>query len=230
MVSVRRLYGMEGYGVYWAIMEMLSTSNGYTMPAEYEQIAEELGVSKELVKHIVEDHGLFEVSDGGFCSPSLGEEMSKKDKVRESKSKAGLIGMQSRWSNKKIPQSPQTIGDNQVHQEAAVPVASPASDVLAKTIPELEQMALSDLDGNCEWTTSILRLYHLEPQQLRQLLTTFTLHLTAGGVTVKTVSDYRHHLSSWIRIQIQKKYESTNSTTQQRRTVTRSTEQPGADF
>ena len=98
MVSVRCLYGMEGYGVYWAIMEILSASDGYSLPTEYEQIAKELSVTTELVRHIVEDHGLFVVSDGQFHSQRLSVEMGRKDRISEARREAGTIGMKSRWS------------------------------------------------------------------------------------------------------------------------------------
>lgn len=128
MVSVRCLYGMGGYGVYWAIMEMLSMSEEYRLSkAEYASIAEELNVPEELVAHIVEDHGLFVVSDGYFQSKRISEEMGHKEKVSEAKRRAGMIGMKSRYEKNKpsqdvktqdpIPTSPQPEnGDSQVRK------------------------------------------------------------------------------------------------------------------
>lgn len=105
IVSVRRLYGMEGYGVYWAIMEMLSAGDGYMLPTEYGTIAEELNVTAKLVEHIVEDHGLFIVADGMFHSQRLTDEMSHKEKISEVKRQAGIIGMKSRYDKNKPAQA-----------------------------------------------------------------------------------------------------------------------------
>ena len=98
LLLVRRRYGMEGYGIYWAIVEMLREAKGYVLPADYTQIAWELHVAEDLIAHIIEDFDLFVVSEDGFYSQRLTDEMTKRDEISESKRKAGILGMKSRWS------------------------------------------------------------------------------------------------------------------------------------
>lgn len=110
LVAVRRNCGMEGYGVYWAIIEMLRDSDGYSLALEYAPIAWELHVSESLVKSIIEDYGLFVISNDVFYSHRLSSEMTHLEEVSKTRSKSGQIGMKSRWgeSKNKPTQAPQT--------------------------------------------------------------------------------------------------------------------------
>ncbi|MBR1785302.1 MAG: DUF4373 domain-containing protein [Bacteroidales bacterium] len=99
LLSIRRGYGMEGYGVYWAIIEKLRETAEYSLPTDYSYIAWELHVSEELVKHIVEEHELFIVEDGEFRSIRLCKDMKEESKKKEARRIAGIKGMQSRWGN-----------------------------------------------------------------------------------------------------------------------------------
>jgi hypothetical protein len=74
----------------------------------------------------------------------------------------------------------------------------------------------------CEWANSLYRLYRIQPLQLNDYLTLFTDHCTAQGEEYKTLSDYRKHLTSWLRYRINdlKKQPNGQSTTQQRQQVT----------
>lgn len=100
LLAVRIRHGMEGYGVYWAIMEILRDANNYTIKQDYQSISWELHISEELIKTIVEDFGLFDVQDGMIKSVKLCCEMEEADRRKEARRKSGILGMQSRWGNK----------------------------------------------------------------------------------------------------------------------------------
>ena len=110
ILSVRKMHGMEGYGVYWAIVEKLRVAKGYMLETDYSTIAWELHIGEELVRSIVEDYGLFVVSDGHFFSQRLTDDMLKRDEKSEKCRRAGKLGMQSRWDNTENQplQAPQT--------------------------------------------------------------------------------------------------------------------------
>lgn len=97
LLEVRRKHGMEGYGVYWALLEMLRSATDYTLPTDYESIAWELRVEDDVIRRIVEDYGLYLVDKGSFKSIELCKEMDVVEASRARKSMAGKRGMQSRW-------------------------------------------------------------------------------------------------------------------------------------
>ena len=100
LLNVRRNHGMEGYGVYWAIVEKLRESKNYTLTDDYDSIAWDLRVEEGLVKSIIEKYGLFVIEDGMIRSPRLCVDMEEWDNKKEARRQAGIIGMKARWSGK----------------------------------------------------------------------------------------------------------------------------------
>jgi hypothetical protein len=94
--AVRRRHGMEGYGVYFAILEMMRGTTSYMCPVAYEDIAYEICVTPDLVKSVVEDFGLFGFTEDGksFYSESFLERMTIKDGVSAKRSQAA----KTRWN------------------------------------------------------------------------------------------------------------------------------------
>jgi uncharacterized protein YdaU (DUF1376 family) len=88
-------HGMEGFGIFWAIVENLYT-NGNCLPTDYEMIAFDLRTAPEKVKSIVEDFQLFFIANNTFKSKSVDRRLKelklKSDKAKESARK--------RWDSK----------------------------------------------------------------------------------------------------------------------------------
>jgi len=85
--------GYEGYGVYWAIIEMLRDATNYELETQYKRIAFALNCSSELVEKVINDHKLFTIEDDIFYSESLLHRM----KIRENKSKKARESARKRW-------------------------------------------------------------------------------------------------------------------------------------
>lgn len=102
ILAVRMKHGMEGYGIYFAIIEKLLESTDYILLKDYNMIAFELRASAEKVKSVIEDFGLFEFTEDGklFYSKSLIDRMDTLEEKREKRSEAGKKGAESRWKNR----------------------------------------------------------------------------------------------------------------------------------
>jgi hypothetical protein len=111
IVAVRLKYGMEGYGVYFAILERLGESSDYIHVKDYNIISFDLRVGNSLVKSIIEDFGLFEFTEDGkhFYSVSFNERMKPLNDLREKRSNAGKAGMEKRWKLKQTDNSVITV-------------------------------------------------------------------------------------------------------------------------
>jgi len=96
LIRLRQKHGASGYGVYWMLIERLRDEEGYTSDRDYEMISFDLRVDVEVIRSVVEDFGLFELSEDGkyFHAPGLDERMELKD-VR---SAAGKKGAANRWN------------------------------------------------------------------------------------------------------------------------------------
>ena len=101
ILALRMKHGWAGYGLFWAIIEKLRESTDYTYPKDYEIIAYDLRSDTGIIKSIIEDFGLFEISDKQniFFSKSLIRRMAVMDDKKAKKQLAGSIGAAKRWQN-----------------------------------------------------------------------------------------------------------------------------------
>jgi hypothetical protein len=80
-------HGMTGYGVYWALVEDLY-NNANAMRTDYDCIAYDLRCDVNLVKTVIEDFNLFQITGNCFSSESVARRLfmrnEKSDKARES--------------------------------------------------------------------------------------------------------------------------------------------------
>ena len=94
LMKVRMKYGMEGYGVYFGIIEILREQAEYTLLFDdLESISFDLRVDLEKVEDIVSNYNLFVIEGMSmFYSKSLKRRMEKLDLIKEKRSEAGRIG------------------------------------------------------------------------------------------------------------------------------------------
>lgn len=100
VIRLRMRLGWEGYGLYWALIEMLRDANNYQLETEYETIAFELRTECERISEIVNDFELFSVEDGLFWSVSLVDRMRPLDEKKAKNKKIAVEG----WVKRKAKQ------------------------------------------------------------------------------------------------------------------------------
>ena len=89
-----RKHGMEGYGIFWAIVEMLY-NNANALRTDYEGIAFDVRTNCEKIESIVNDFDLFIVDGDTFGSMSIERRLNeRKEKSRKAKESASC-----RWNN-----------------------------------------------------------------------------------------------------------------------------------
>jgi len=94
--------GLEGYGIYWVLIETLREQEGYRYPmAMLPILAKRYGTSGEKMRAVVASYGLFEVfEDDSFSSPSLLRRMNEFEELVQRKkelcSTAGKRSAESR--------------------------------------------------------------------------------------------------------------------------------------
>ena len=91
--------GMEGYGIYWMLVEVLRDQPDYTYPvANIPALARRYNTSAEKVRTVVYNYALFTVKDDLiFFSESLNRRMQAFNETRAKRSEAGRLGNASRW-------------------------------------------------------------------------------------------------------------------------------------
>lgn len=101
LLSVRMKYGMEGYGIYWAILEKLRDDPEFMMKTDYSLIAWDLRVEASMVQSVVEDFSLFHFTDDGrFYSERMLRDMSTWKEIKRVRSEAGRKSAEARQNSK----------------------------------------------------------------------------------------------------------------------------------
>lgn len=108
--AMRCDYGLEGYGLYWAIIEMLRNEETYKLPLSknmYRKIKIDTGTTIDVEQYIndciseykeVDDgNGLFNTDGKYFWSESLLRRMTKMEEVSTKRRQAGQKGAAGRW-------------------------------------------------------------------------------------------------------------------------------------
>lgn len=94
IIEMRMVHGWEGYGLFWALIEILAQSGGTMSTARLDQIAYRLRAERTLLHKIIHNFGLFEL-DGETISNTrltdfLNHDLMRRRKMRENALKRGV--------------------------------------------------------------------------------------------------------------------------------------------
>ena len=95
IIKMRSKLGMESYGIFWSVLEMLFTEENKLCIDDYDSLAFGLQCDAKILKQVIEDFDLFVLEDGCFYSKRLHKQINdinnKSTKAKENASK--------RWNN-----------------------------------------------------------------------------------------------------------------------------------
>ena len=95
IIKMRSKLGIESYGIFWALLELLFAEENKLCVDDYSVLAFSLQCDPKILKQVIEDFDLFVIEDGCFYSKRLNKQIedinNKSNKAKESASK--------RWNN-----------------------------------------------------------------------------------------------------------------------------------
>ena len=92
LFRVRQKFGAAGYGIYFMLIEMLRDADDNYLVLDYDMLAFDIREDAELIRHIIEDFGLFCINGDTFTSEGLQERLTS-----NFRSIAGKKGAEARW-------------------------------------------------------------------------------------------------------------------------------------
>jgi len=93
VLFLRQQLGMEGYGIYWFLVENLAQAGGLLPLNITPVLAMQMQTNEIKVKAVIEQFNLFEINDKGFFSKRLNEHL----KIRISMQEKGKVNAEKRW-------------------------------------------------------------------------------------------------------------------------------------
>ncbi len=100
VIKLRSKLGYEGYGIFWAVLELLFTEENKLCIEDYDSLAFGLQCDAKVLKQVIEDFDLFVVEDGCFYSRRLNNHIEEIN----NKSKKAKENINKRWNNTKVIQ------------------------------------------------------------------------------------------------------------------------------
>jgi hypothetical protein len=94
ILQLRMELGWEGYGLFWALIELLRNESDHRMRTHYKSIAFALQTHEDSIKKIINDFNLFEIEDDYFWSESL----LKRMELKEERSEKARESAKKRWN------------------------------------------------------------------------------------------------------------------------------------
>lgn len=149
VLAMRIAEGAAGYGIYMMLLELLRDAEGRSLVSNPAHLAFAINEQDvDLVKRVVQDYGLFTLSDDGkFSSPWLEAAMDEYDAKKAAAREAGRRGAAKRYG--KVPdQAPDMTKDENPEQE---PYGGPIGGGMATPCPtdsNITQPTLFDKQTN----------------------------------------------------------------------------------
>ena len=95
-------HGLAGYAVFFLLLEYLGHKKDRVLSKDfYKVLSWNYRIDEDVVRSVVEDYGLFELSDNHFSSDGLNDRMAVLDDKIAKKRAAGALGGQKRVANLK---------------------------------------------------------------------------------------------------------------------------------
>jgi len=98
IIKLRATLGYEGYGVFWAVLELLFTEENKICTSQYDILAYGLQCDPIILKQVIEDFDLFVIEDGCFYSRRLNNHIEEIN----NKSKKAKESVSKRWNNTNV--------------------------------------------------------------------------------------------------------------------------------
>jgi uncharacterized protein YdaU (DUF1376 family) len=95
ILFLRQQLGMEGYGIYWFLVENLAQAGGILPLNITPVLAMQMQTNEVKVKAVIEEFNLFTIAENGFFSNRLNDHL----KIRISMQEKGKINALKRWNN-----------------------------------------------------------------------------------------------------------------------------------
>lgn len=181
--------GLEGYGIYWVLIEVLREQPDYTYPLNLlPALARRYNTTVEKVKTVVCVYDLFTIKeDKIFFSESLNRRMQILEAKRIKRSEAGRLGNAIRWGNSQSDRNAITRRSQSLASKVNKRKVKKRDNIERKTVA-FSPPSLSDIEEYIHRNgyTSV------DPQQ-------FIDHYTSVGWTVgkSLMKDWQAAVRSW---------------------------------
>lgn len=187
ILFLRQQFGIEGYGIFWYIIEQLAQSNGRLPLKIIPVLAMQIQTTPDKVKSVICNYELFQIEDEQFFSARLNAQLQ----FREQLSIDGKAGALKRWGNYAKNSPP--IGD----------ANAKGKERKGKKEKEREFPSVLIASDEQYWEGILMRFKHLKPLEI---LTSWEgWYVNKFEWRKKELSEMRLSFETWLKDPHQRK-------------------------
>lgn len=216
LIALTAAYGMEGYGRWWRLLEMLRGEGEYkyclTTRFAYSVLAKELMMTadeaKQFIRDCISEFQLLETDEEYIWSASLVQRMEHLDRKRESYSERGKKSAAVKKVRKStiVEQDLNTAGPllqlpptNKTNEEKKEEENSGPLEGLSDDADVLDNYKNQALADTLHFVYPIVSTGRITEPQLGDWLTAFNRLLACRAEEPKNLQDYRRHFINWFK-------------------------------
>lgn len=198
-LRLRREMGLEGYGIFWCLIEMLREEENHKLPVTLiEDIAFNLHTSKEKVEAVIKRYELFDFDEFSFFSSRLIRSMVEYKQLKNKLSEAGRKGGYGK-AMAGLKQPSGIKGKESKEKEIK------ENEILVPQIGGLNDSEKKFPIDHCALIASNDQTWVHNSGFSGKLKDEFLKHLKGSGETEKNPADFKKHFWNWKTKQPDKK-------------------------
>lgn len=189
IIKLRLAHGAAGYGVYFMLLERLRDSPDYQAVTDYDILAYDLREDPKLIRSVIEDFGLFTLSDDGrvFFSETLSSRLHDLYAPKAAKNASEVT-------------EPAAIPDREAEPEPkpecdAEPAPSAAVDT---SLPDIQNL----IDRTCSdgrWLAEVANKYDCTSKYIiKKLRNEIRNYCLDNAVVPSSMTDFRSIVCDWM--------------------------------
>ena len=194
ILQLRMEMGWEGYGLFWALIEMLRNESDHRMRTHYKSIAFALHTQEDSIKKLINDFDLFAIEGEYFWSESL----LKRMEMKESKSEKARQSAKKRWNQDNDANAMRTHSDSNANamQLKESKVKESKGNILTE---ESHNEIFRKLWASSIWLEGIAIKNKVKKEQVQNHLNDFRLECILKDELKVDEKDAKNHFINWMK-------------------------------
>ena len=201
ILRLRMELGWEGYGLFWALIELLRNESDHRMRTHYKSIAFALQTQEDSIKKIINDFDLFALEDEYFWSESL----LKRMELKEERSEKARESAKKRWNKDLDANAMRTHSER--NADAMQLKESKGKEIKKNEIKENENILNEDthnaifrkLWNNKIWLEGLAINWKAEVKEVQEHLNTFRKECIFKEEFKETEKLAKEHFFNWVK-------------------------------
>ena len=194
ILQLRMEMGWEGYGLFWALIEMLRNESDHRMRTHYKSIAFALHTQEDSIKKLINDFDLFAIDGEYFWSESL----LKRMEMKESKSEKARQSAKKRWNQENDANAMRTHSDSNANAMQLKESKVKESKVNLLT-EESHNEIFRKLWASSIWLEGIAIKNKVTKEEVQKHLNDFRLECILKDELKVDEKDAKNHFINWMK-------------------------------